>query len=98
MYRIWREANVTAMFKNKGNCWQAGNYIPVSLTSVMCKVMESFVQHDGKYSMMQHLEQNDLLSNQQYGFISGRSTMLQLLNVMDEWTSVLGEGGQIDVV
>ena len=47
---------------------------------------------------MQHLEQNDLLSNQQYGFISGRSTGLQLLNVMDEWESVLAEGGQIDVV
>ena len=47
---------------------------------------------------MQHLEKNDLLSNQQYGFISGRSTGLQLLNVMDEWTSVLAEGGQIDVV
>ena len=48
--------------------------------------------------MMQHLEQNDLLSNQQYSYISGRSTGLQLLNVMDEWTSVLVEGGQIDVV
>ena len=82
---IWREANVTAIFKNKGNCWQAGNYRPVSLTSVVCKVMESFVRD----SMMQHLEQNDLLSNQQCGFISGRPTGLQLLNVMDEWTSVL---------
>ena len=87
---IWREANVTAIFKNKGNCWQAGNYRPVSLISEVCKVMESFVRD----SMMQHLEQNDLFSNQQYGFISGR----QLLNVMDEWTSVLAEGGQIDVV
>ena len=83
---IWREANVTAIFKNKDNCWQAGNYRPVSLISVVCKVMESFVRD----SMMQHLEQNDLLSNQQYGLISGR----QLLNVMDEWTSVLAEGGR----
>ena len=43
---------------------------------------------------MQNLEQNDLLSNQQYSFISGQ----QLLNGMGEWTSVLAEGGQIDVV
>ena len=55
--------------------------------------MESCVRD----SMMQHLEQNDLLSNQQYGFTSERSTGLQLLNVMDEWTSVLAEGGQIDI-
>ena len=85
---------VTAIFKNKENCWQAGKYRPVSLTSVVCKVMESFARD----SMMQHLEQNDLLSNQQYGFISGRSTGLQLLDVMDEWTSVLAEGGQMDFV
>ena len=56
--------------------------------------MESFVRD----SMMQHLKQNDLLSNQQYGFISGRSTGLQLLNVMNKLTSVLAEGGQINVV
>ena len=56
--------------------------------------MESFVSD----SMMQHLEQNDFLSNQQYGFISGRSTGLQLLKVMDEWKSVLTEGGPIDAV
>ena len=91
---IWREANVIAIFKNKGNSCEARNYRPVSLTLVMCKVMESFVRD----RMMQHLELNDLLSNQQYNFISGRSTGLQLLNVMDEWTSVLTEGGQIDVV
>ena len=41
---IWREANVTAIFKNKENSWQAGNYRPVSLTSVVCKVMELFVR------------------------------------------------------
>ena len=84
----------TAIFKNKGNCWQAENYRPASLTSEVCKVMKSFVRD----SMMQHLKQNDLLSNQQYSFISGRSSGLQLLNVMNKLTSVLAEGGQINVV
>ena len=56
---IWSEANAIAGFKNKGNFWQAGNYRQVSLTLVVCKVMESFVRD----SMMQRLEQNDLLSN-----------------------------------
>jgi hypothetical protein len=33
-----------------------------------------------------------------FGFISGRSTTLQLLKVMDEWTKILDKGGKIDSV
>ena len=38
-----------------------------------------------------------LYSNKQFGFISGRSTVLQLLKVLDRWTKILDEGGCIDV-
>ena len=86
---ICRDANVTGIFKNKGSCCQAGNYRPVSLTYVVCKVMESFVRD----ILLPNLEQNDLLSNQQYGFISGRSTGLQLLNVR---TNVTDNAGRTD--
>ena len=41
---------------------------------------------------------NKLFSNKQFGFISGRSTTLQLLKVMDEWTKILDKGGKIDSV
>ena len=36
---------------------------------------------------------NDLYSKKQFGFISGRSTTLQLLLVMEEWTKILDKGG-----
>ena len=39
---------------------------------------------------------NDFFSNMQYGFLKGRSTVLQLLSIIDEWTSNLDSGGQID--
>jgi hypothetical protein len=29
---------------------------------------------------------NELFSNKQFGFISGRSTSMQLLEVLDKWT------------
>ena len=35
---------------------------------------------------------------QQFGFIKGHSTVLQLLNVMDSWTKVLDRGESIDIV
>ena len=34
----------------------------------------------------------------QYGFLKGRSTVLQLLSIIDEWTSNLDSGGQIDCI
>jgi len=37
-------------------------------------------------------------SDKQYGFIKGRSTVLQLLKIMDDWTTQLDYGGQIDVI
>ena len=43
--------------------------------------------------------ENSYFSNKQYGFIKGRSTVLQLLKIMDDWTtSQLDSGGQIDVI
>ena len=41
---------------------------------------------------------NKLLSNRQYGFIKGRSTLLQLLNMLETWTHDLDSGGQIDAI
>ena len=41
---------------------------------------------------------NKLFSNKQYGFISGRSTTLQLLKVLDIWTKSLDEGHSVDAL
>ena len=48
--------------------------------------------------IMSYLLENDLLSTKQYGFIKGRSTMLQLLRMTDKWTMYLESGGQIDTI
>ena len=36
--------------------------------------------------------------NNNYGFVKGRSSELQLLNVMDVWTNAIGKGDSIDTV
>ena len=48
--------------------------------------------------IINHLIENNLLSRNQYGFLAGRSTTLQLLHVMDEWTEALDEGKMIGVI
>ena len=89
---VWKEANVCAIFK-KGARNQCTNYRPVSLTSVACKVMESIIRDD----VMNYLMENHLFSKYQYGFIPKRSTVLQLLNVLDKWTEALDCGRSVEV-
>ena len=89
----WLSADITAIYK-KGCKNDASNYRPVSLTCIVCKIMESHVRDH----IMNHLDANKLLSNRQYGFRKGRSTMLQLLKVLDDWTNSLEKGRQINVV
>jgi hypothetical protein len=48
--------------------------------------------------IVKHMSANKLFSNKQFVFISGRSTTLQLLKLMDEWTKILDKGGKIDSV
>jgi len=42
---------------------------------------------------MRHMFDNNLFSAKQFGFIGGRSTVLQVLRVIDEWTEILDECG-----
>lgn len=89
----WKEANITAIYK-KGSKSDPGNYRPVSLTSIVVKTLEKLVRN----SIVNHMDKNNLLSSKQFGFISGRSTQLQLLNVLEDWTAIIDNGGEIDVI
>jgi len=50
------------------------------------------------YRPVEHFTANKFFSSKQFGFIKGRSTTLQLLQILDIWTKCLEQGGQIDVV
>jgi len=49
-------------------------------------------------SVMTYFKLNHLFSNKQFGFIKGRSTSLQLLQILDKWTELLVNRGQIDAI
>ena len=87
----WKKANVSALFK-KGDNKMASNYRPVSLTSVVCKTMEKFVRDH----VSNFMNKNELFSDKQYGFLPKRSTVLQLLNIIDEWSLAVDEGYEIN--
>ena len=90
---MWKKAKVTAILK-KGNRTSANNYRPVSLTCLLCKLMETLIRN----KIMDHMQENNLICREQHGFTPGRSCVSQLLDTLDCWTEILDNGGSIDAI
>ena len=78
----------------KGDQISPGNYRPISLTSHIIKVFERVVR--GK--IVQFLEANQIISKNQHGFRSGKSTLTQLLVHLDDILSGLCENKDTDSI
>ena len=89
----WRDANVVPIFK-KGDRHQPSNYRPVSLTSVVCKVLEHIVHS----SIMTHFDRWNILCDSQHGFRKRRSCETQLIETIDDIARHLSDGNQVDVI
>ena len=75
----WKKANVTPIFK-KGDRKQAINYRPISLTSVLVKLLEKILRD----KMVLFLESNKLITDNQHGFRSNRSCLTNLLDFFND--------------
>ena len=89
----WKHAEVTAIFK-KGSKTEPTNYRPVSLTSVVCKILESFIRD----VVQIHMEKHKLYTKCQHGFRRGKSCTSQLLEVMEDLTRFMETKKDFDVV
>ena len=83
----WKEARVTPVHKKKDKSDPA-NYRPISLLSVMSKILERVIAEH----LTRHLEEHHLLSPQQYGFRKGRSASDLLLLLAKTWHDALDSG------
>jgi Reverse transcriptase (RNA-dependent DNA polymerase) len=86
-------ANVVPIFK-KGSRKSAGNYRPISLTCIACKILESILKDD----ITSHLARNKIISSTQHGFRKGRSCTSNLLEFMEVVTKSADEGKAVDIV
>ena len=89
----WKLANITPLFKN-GSKGDPSNYRPVSLTSVICKIFETFI----KQHLMSFFDERKLLSDNQFGFRPGKSCTTNLLRFYDKVTESLDKKNDVDVV
>ena len=89
----WKKANVTAIFK-KGDKTSPCNYRPVSLTSQVCKILESIV----KDNVLDHIKKYKLIKGTQHGFVKNRSCMTNLLEFLEYVSDYVDQGYPIDVI
>ena len=90
----WKESMIKPIPKSPVKSSDPGNYRPISLTCLLCKLLEKHV-----YGLMyEHLANSQELSNSQWGFRPGRSTVTALLSVTHEWLSALEHGQELCAV
>jgi hypothetical protein len=89
----WKEANVVPIFK-KGSKKDPGNYRPISLTSLVCKILESLI----KNQVTDFLNKEELIKDSQHGFRNGRSCLTNLLEFYDDMLEHVDRGDPVDIV
>jgi len=85
-------SKLTSLMKGARN--EARNYRPVSLTSVVCKILEAII----KQAIVQFLDDRQTITPKQHGFVCGRSCLTNLIEVFENWTESLDEGYGVDVI
>ena len=87
----WRLANVTLTFK-MGQKDDLGSYAPISLTSVLGKVMEWIIPG----TIVDHLKVNQGIRPSQHEFTSGRSYLTNQISSYDKVTHLVDKGKAVN--
>jgi hypothetical protein len=88
----WKRANVVPIHKS-GDISTIKNYRPISLCSVVGKLLERVVA----MHMTRYLSDVGLISHQQHGFVNGRSCTTLLSSVSHHWAQLLDQRSPPDV-
>ena len=80
----WVSANIVPIYK-KGDKHLTTNYRPISLTSIVVKIMEGIIHRQ----LVSALEKHSLLGDCQFGFRHKRSTVSLLLQAVHDWAGSL---------
>ena len=89
----WPKENVFPIYK-KGDKCSPVNYRPISLTCILCKILEHIVASN----VVKHLDSNQILYYLQHGFRSKRSCETQLTMLIEKTHTNLKEGKQTDII
>ena len=89
----WKSANVVPIFKkcSKGD---KNNYRPVTLTSIVGKLLESIIRDQ----VQKFLYENKLIYSSQHGFTKGTLCLTNLIEFFDRIFECNDQGDSLDIV
>ena len=91
--QLWKQANVIPIHK-KDKKTSVSNYRPISLLSIVSKLFEKVIF---KY-VYNHFHDNFIISCYQSGFLPGKSTKTQLIEVYHHFCSAIDRHKEVRVV
>ena len=91
---MWKKAVDIPLYKGRGDCSAASSYRPVNLCPCLSKLLEKIIQKQ----FTAYSQQYDLLSNAQYGFIPGQSTIINVLSCDAVIANAILEGHAYDII
>jgi len=89
----WTKGDITALHKG-GSRHDAKQYRPITITSVLCRTLETVV----KVSITEHLDRQVQVNDKQHGFRAKRSCLTNLLLNLEEITSLIDDGNSVDQI
>ncbi|MES9975678.1 MAG: reverse transcriptase family protein, partial [Candidatus Thiodiazotropha sp.] len=81
-------------FHKGGSKAEVANYRPISLTSVLCKLLEKVV----KVSLQNFFRSNSIISPAQHGFVPGRSCLTNLVITREEWVQARDQHVEVSAI
>ena len=90
---MWRLANITPIFKGKGEREAPSSFRPISLTDVACKHIERLVGRQ----IQDFWLSNGIICNNQHGFRPHRSTTINLVECDTFISNILNSGHLLSV-
>lgn len=77
----WKQAIICPVLKNGKDSTHPASYRPVALLSSISKVFERLVHEQ----LLKYCLNNNILPQEQFGFLKGRSAEWQLLAILEDW-------------
>ena len=94
MYLLNGKKQTLFLYSKKGSRNKSVNYRPVSLTSVICKLLETIIRDH----MMDFLIKHKLINPSQHGFLKAKSCLTNLLCFLEEITKWVDDGSPVVVI
>ena len=86
----WKLSHVVPIPK-ESSCHSVQSFRPISLLSILSKCLEKHLHQ----LLLEHFESNSVLSDSQFGFRKGRSTIVPLMVAVHHWHQFLERKQQV---